>query len=269
MTKLQLSKLHATGNDFLVRVVLDTPAVELDANTAATLCDRHFGIGADGLITIGPARGGAHCTMVLQNADGRRAEMSGNGVRCLAWVAAREGCTTGDDLVVDTDAGRRTVALQRDSAGEVVAASVDMGPVVIGEKDVAVTVHGVEYRGDIASVGNPHFVCFVDDPASVRVSSHGAIIERNDRFPDGVNVEFLRVDAPDHLTMRVWERGAGETLSCGTGACAGAAVARERGHVQESVRVEVPGGDLDVELGPTVRLRGPVVHVFDVDVEVA
>jgi diaminopimelate epimerase len=130
-------------------------------------------------------------------------------------------------------------------------------------------VHGVEYRGDVASVGNPHFVCFVDDPSSVRVTSHGAIIERNERFPDGVNVEFVRVDAADQLTMRVWERGVGETMSCGTGACAAATVAHARGNVGDRVQVHVPGGVLDVTIGATVRLGGPVVHVFDVDVEVA
>jgi diaminopimelate epimerase len=269
MTKLQLSKLHATGNDFLVRVSLDAPSAALGTATAVALCDRHRGIGADGLITLGAGAGGAHCSMTLQNADGDVAEMSGNGVRCLAWVAAREGLVAGDQLVVDTGGGRRTIALHRNNRGEVVGAEVDMGAVSIDETDVAITVHGVEYRGDTAHVGNPHFVCFVDDPATVRVTSHGAIIERNERFPHGVNVEFARVDANDRVTMRVWERGVGETLSCGTGACATAAVAHARGHVGETVRVHVPGGELHIVLGATVRLGGPVVHVFDVDVEVA
>ena len=269
MTKLQLAKLHATGNDFLVRVTRDAPATEVDQSTAATLCDRHRGVGADGLLTLGRSAGGAHCTMTLQNADGGTAEMSGNGIRCLAWVAAREGMVGGDELVVDTDAGRRVVALHRNAAGEVVGGEVDMGVVSIGERNVTITVHGIDYSGDIASVGNPHFVCFVDDPSSVRVASHGAIIERNDRFPNGVNVEFVRVDARDRVTLRVWERGVGETLSCGTGACAAAAVAHLRSAVDDRVRVHVPGGELDVVLGATVRLGGPVVHVFDVDVEVA
>ena len=267
--KLQLSKLHATGNDFLVWLAPEPAAPSLDGSLVASLCDRHRGIGADGVITIGPGRDGSDCTMTLRNADGGLAEMSGNGIRCLAWVAARHGLGRDDDLVVDTGGGRRTVALTRGAGGDVVAAEVDMGPVTVRERDVAITVHGTEYRGDVATIGNPHFVCFVDDPAAVRVTTHGPIIARNERFPNGTNVEFVRVDATDELTMRVWERGAGETLSCGTGACASAAVASARGLVDDRVRMHVPGGELDIRLGDTVRLGGPVEHVFDVDVEVS
>jgi len=112
-------------------------------------------------------------------------------------------------------------------------------------------------------------VTFVEDPDRTRVTTHGPIIERNDRFPNGANVEFVRVDSRNELTMRVWERGAGETLSCGTGACAAAAVAHRRGLVDNQVCMHVPGGTLDIVLGDTVRLGGPVVHVFDMDVELA
>ena len=267
MTKLQLVKLEATGNDFLVRVVLDEEPAELAVPTAAFVCDRHRGIGADGLITLAPGRDGADCTMILQNADGGRAEMSGNGIRCLAWVAARHGLGADHTLVVDTDGGRRTVTLTRDGGGDVVAAEVDMGPVTFGDTDVAITVHGREYRGDIASIGNPHYVCFVDDPAQTRVTTHGPIIERDPHFPNGANVEFVRVEGRDALTMRVWERGSGETLSCGTGACAASAVAHHRNLVDRDVTMHVPGGELHIVLGDTVRLGGPVNHVFDVDIE--
>src|SRR4029079_14391237 len=129
MSDLRLSKLHATGNDFLVQLALDPDEPELDSVVVAALCDRHRGIGADGLITIGPARDGADCSMPLVNADGGRAEMSGNGVRCLAWVAARAGLARGAVLVVDTGAGRRQIRLERDSWGDVIAANVDMGEV--------------------------------------------------------------------------------------------------------------------------------------------
>jgi diaminopimelate epimerase len=265
----KISKLHATGNDFLVRLALDEDDVALDAATVATMCDRHRGIGADGLITIGPGQGGADCSMTLQNADGGVAEMSGNGIRCLAWVAARSGLGNDEQVIVDTGGGRRDVLLARAPDGEVVGAEVDMGPVTIDASDVGVTVHGTEYRGDVANIGNPHFVCFVDDPETVRVTTHGPIIERNDRFlPDRTNVEFVRVDGPDRLTMRVWERGVGETLSCGTGACAAAAVAHRRGLVKERVCMRVRGGELDIAVGDTVRLGGPVAHIFDMDVEV-
>ncbi len=233
------------------------------------MCDRHRGIGADGVITIGPGSSDADCTMTLQNADGGAAEMSGNGIRCLAWVAARHGLGREDGLLVDTAAGRRVVRMTRASDGAVIAADVDMGAVTVVDKEVTITVHGTEYRGDVASIGNPHFVCFVDDPETARVTSHGPVIERNERFqPQRTNVEFVRVDGRDALTMRVWERGAGETLSCGTGACAAAAVANLRGLVDERVCMRVRGGELDITVGETVRLGGPVVHIFDMDVEV-
>jgi diaminopimelate epimerase len=276
MPALRLHKLHATGNDFLVRLALEPPAFDLDAVSIATLCDRHRGVGADGLITIGPADDGADCTMTLHNADGGIAEMSGNGIRCLAWVAARAGLAhDADELTVDTAAGRRVVTLERDANGDVIAADVDMGPVTFDPAcipvdadpfDIAAVVHGVTYRGDAAGMGNPHFVIFVDDPADVRVGQHGSRLEHDPRFPRGTNVEFVAVSDVDTLTMRVWERGAGETQSCGTGACAAAAIAHRHGVVGTDVRVNVPGGSLGVTLGDTIRLGGPVVHVFDVDV---
>jgi diaminopimelate epimerase len=269
MTLLHLAKLHATGNDFLVRLALDAET-PLPPAAVAHLCDRHRGIGADGLITIGPAApdGGAHCTMTLQNADGGDAEMSGNGIRCLAWVAARAGLGTENELTVDTAAGRRAVSLTRDATGNVIAADVDMGAVTLGDEDLEITVDGVEYWGDVANVGNPHLVCFVIDPALVPVTTHGPRIELDARFPQRTNVEFVRVHPPDLIDMRVWERGVGETLSCGTGACAAATVAHNRGVVDDHVRVHVPGGELDVRLGAAVRLGGPVVHVFDVDIDI-
>jgi diaminopimelate epimerase len=274
MSELQLAKLHATGNDFLVRLALDTGEADLDHTVVAALCDRHRGIGADGLITIGPPREGADCTMTLVNADGGAAEMSGNGARCLAWVAARAGLARGDELVVDTGGGRRHVALERNSGGDVVAAEVEMGAVtfdpasipvdVSSPFDLEASVDGTTYRGDAAGVGNPHFVFVVDDPATTPVAAHGSVIEHDTRFPRRTNVEFIAVTRTDRLTMRVWERGVGETQSCGTGACASAAVAHRRGLVGERVQVDVLGGSLTVILGDDVRLGGPVVHVFDV-----
>jgi diaminopimelate epimerase len=270
MTSLRLAKLHATGNDFLVRLALDADDGPLAPETVAHLCDRRLGVGADGLITIGPGSVDARtdCTMRLQNADGGDAEMSGNGIRCLAWVAARAGLGTEHEVIVQTTAGIRNVALIRDADGNVTGADVDMGAVTLGEEDVEIVLDGTEYWGDVADVGNPHLVCFVIDPAVVPVAQHGPRIELDARFPRRTNVEFVRVHPPDEIDMRVWERGVGETLSCGTGACAAAAVAHHRGVVDDNVRVHVPGGQLTVVLGPTVRLGGPVEHVFDVDVDV-
>jgi diaminopimelate epimerase len=282
MRTIRLSKLHATGNDFLVWSWLHEHAgvVGIVAPQAAALCDRHRGVGADGLIVISPGSDGADAEMLLFNADGSVAEMSGNGMRALAWVAAREGLGRSGTLTVDTGGGRRAVELTfLPGTHEVVAATVDMGPVTFDPAliplaaaspfDLRADYHGTHYEGDAAGMGNPHLVLFVDDPAAARVTQHGPHLEHDDRFPRRTNVEFVRVTpgATDELDMRVWERGVGETLSCGTGACAVAAVAHRRGLVGERATVHVPGGDLVVELGDTIRLGGPVGHVFDVEVE--
>jgi diaminopimelate epimerase len=134
--------------------------------------------------------------------------------------------------------------------------------------DLAVSYHGTAYEGDAAGIGNPHLVLFVEDVATARVTQHGPHLEHDERFPKGVNVEFVAPADDGTLRMRVWERGVGETLSCGTGACAAAAVAHRRGLVGDQVTVTVPGGDLDVSLGETVRLGGAVQHVFDVEVDI-
>jgi len=278
MGPIDLTKLHATGNDFLVWTDLDGHPGP-SAAVARALCDRHTGIGADGLIVCRPGTDGADATMILHNADGGIAEMSGNGIRALAWAAAAAGLG-GDTLLVDTGAGRRTVVVGRDAAGSVTHATVDMGPVTFAPDaipttasspfDLTATIGDAVYRGDAAGMGNPHFVCFVDDVDAldaVPVATHGPLLETDARFPRRTNVEFVAVAGADRLRMRVWERGVGETRSCGTGACAAAAVAHRRGLVGSVVAVAVPGGTLQVELGDTIRLGGPVVPVFDVRVD--
>ena len=273
-----LEKLHATGNDLLVWPALDPGGPRPAAATAAALCDRHTGVGADGLMVLGPGTDGADATMTLYNSDGSLAEMSGNGIRCLARVAVAAGLG-GDTLVVDTGGGRRTLELERDAAGAVAFATVDMGPVTFDPAavpvdapsafDLVVDLGGVTYRGDAAGMGNPHFVVIVDDVDAARVTQHGPHLETDPRFPRRTNVEFVSPDGPRGLRMRVWERGVGETRSCGTGACAAAAVAHRRDLVGPRVTVHVPGGDLVVEVGATLRLGGPVVHVGSVEVDPA
>lgn len=267
-----LFKLHGTGNDFLVTTA------PLEALDAVALCDRFTGIGADGLLLLGPGRDGADATMTLYNADGSVAEMSGNGIRCLAWLARREGLGTPDWLVVDTGGGRRTVDLQLDASGAVTDATCDMGAVTVTPAeipiatdcatDIPVDLDGVAVAADASGMGNPHLVVFVDDPGLVDVARHGFRLERDERFPNRINVEFVHVEDRTHVRMRVWERGVGETQSCGTGACAAAAVAHRRDLVDSSVSVAVPGGVLRVEVGETIRLSGPVVHVFDMTIDI-
>ena len=272
VTTAQLSKLHGTGNDFLVTTAA------LDARDAVALCDRFTGIGADGLLLLGPGRDGADATMTLYNADGSVAEMSGNGIRCLAWLARREGLGTLDRLVVNTGGGRRTVDLELDTSGSVTDATCDMGAVTFTPSEIPIApdratqipveLDGVAVDADAAGMGNPHLVVFVDDPGLVDVARHGSRLETDERFPNRINVEFVRVEDRTHVRMRVWERGVGETQSCGTGACAVVAVAHRRDLIDASVSVAVPGGVLRVEVGETIRLGGPVVHVFDVTIDV-
>lgn len=265
--------LHATENTFLVVDVRgDDPLATRLAARAVALCGGSPSGPADGLILLGaPAAGsGADCTMRLVNADGTDAEMSGNGIRCLAHLAHGLGLGDGERLVVDTAAGRRTLDLTLDAAGALVAATVDMGAAQFEaaavpttaepSTGIAATVDGVAYEGDAVGMGNPHWVLVVADPATAAVREHGPILEHDPRFPNRTNVEFIArtADEADAITMRVWERGVGETRSCGTGACAAAAVAHRRGLVGSRVTVHVPGGDLTVDLGSTVRLTGPV-----------
>jgi diaminopimelate epimerase len=216
--------------------------------------------------------------MELRNADGELAEMSGNGIRCLAWVAVRAGLARGNQLVVETAAGLRTLTLTIDpTSGEMLRASVDMGsaafspaavPVTSDSVDnLAIDIDGVTYEGTACSMGNPHWAILVTDPKAVAVAQIGPVLECDQRFPDRTNVEFYRVIDRSTLDMRVWERGVGETQSCGTGACAVAAVAHRAGLVDSGVQVRVLGGELSVELGSTILLGGPVVFMGDETIE--
>lgn len=276
--------LHATENTFLVVDVRgdDALAARLAGDATALCAPDRFG-GADGLILLGtPAPGSdADCTMRLVNADGTDAEMSGNGIRTLAHVAHGLGLGDGARLAVDTAAGRRTLDLVVDAAGTLAAATVDMGAAMFDPASIPTTadpvtgiaaeVDGVAYDGDAVGMGNPHWVLVVPDPASAAVLEHGPVLEHDPRFPNRTNVEFIAPTPgePDAITMRVWERGVGETRSCGTGACAAATVAHRRGLVGPRVTVHVPGGDLTVELGERIRLTGPVVETAVHPLEVA
>lgn len=302
MSLITLQKIEATGNDFLVVDARHWDPAAL-VTQASALCDRNKGFGADGLLLLGLpnelAAGvqgleQAHCSMRLINADGSDAEMSGNGIRALGLFAVSIGLGTAGVLRVDTVAGRRVLDLKIDSEGVLVYATVDMGAVAFDAASIPTTaqdprglgavVDGVSYSGDAAGMGNPHWVLLVDDPAEARVLEHGPILEIDTRFPNRTNVEFIAVTPGESnaITMRVWERGVGETLSCGTGACAAAAVANRMGLVGDLVTVHVPGGDLLVEIrgevdgrdgqdgqdgAKLIRLGGPVAHVAEITLD--
>jgi diaminopimelate epimerase len=254
---LTVGKYHGLGNDFLV--VIDPPG-DPGAGLARRLCDRHRGIGADGLIVgrTRPVDPGAVLAFQLFNADGSQAEMSGNGMRCLAHAALDAGLVeVGTAFGVLTPAGTRTVLIQR--PGPVLWASVEMGTVTVrGDAERCNVGHGQL----LVDVGNPHLVVAGTDPAGIDVAGLGPPLEATQ--PHGCNVEFAALGpGPDELTMRVWERGVGETEACGTGACAVAVAYHHWGRVGTSVTVHQPGGPVSVDIAAdgTVRLSGPSARV--------
>ena len=257
---LRLAKHQALGNDFLVLLDPDR-GVDLAA-LARVACNRHYGIGSDGLV-VGTTGGDAELTMTFHNPDGSRAEMSGNGVRCLVQAAVLAGLVPEGTVEVATDAGLRRVELQSAEEG-VHQASVDMGPVTLGGDADDWLVEGVS-RAGWASVGNPHLVLFAPDgDAAPDVAGLGE--RANATVEGGVNVEVLTPrDDADHLTMSVYERGAGVTLACGTGACASAAVAHHWGLTPSAVTMHMPGGPAQVEVGDTAVLSSPAIAVGRVD----
>jgi diaminopimelate epimerase len=256
---VRLTKHHGLGNDFLV--LLDPPAGLDPATLARRACDRHRGIGADGLLVGWPGTDGADVTMELRNADGGRAEMSGNGIRCFAQAVWER--TPGDVLVVATDAGPRTVRRIDEPRHGFLRVAVEMGPVkVVG--DAPDHVQGSVVAAALVDAGNPHLVILDPGLATVDVGWDGPRIEA--MFPDGVNVEWIWPGpGPDELTLRVWERGAGETEACGTGSWGAGAGASWWGRTGRRAVVHNPGGDVIVEIGDTALLTGPAAKIADVE----
>ena len=280
MASLRFAKLHGTANDFVYADARDGFPGD-PAALAARLCDRHRGIGADGLILLlRPTNGSADCRMAVYNADGSRPEMCGNGIRGLAKFALDRGLVTADPLRVETDAGVKELHAEREN-GRVVRVTVDMGrpewhgrriPVAADGEVIEqpLTVDGRTYKITCVSMGNPHCVVFLDDVAGLDLPALGPRFERHRFFPKGVNTEFVRRVSAERLEMRVWERGAGATLACGTGACAAAVVAARTGHTGRRTTVALPGGELDIEWRPDdhVLMTGDAVEVFEGSVEV-
>jgi diaminopimelate epimerase len=278
MPTLRFAKLHGTANDFLyVDARAGFPGDP--AAVARRLCDRRRGIGADGLILLLPSTE-ADGRMVIYNSDGSRAEMCGNGIRGLAKLVHDRGLLTKNPLTLETDAGVKTLSLHLDG-GRVARVTVDMGmpewrgraiPVdADGEVlDHPLVVDGRTWPVTCVSMGNPHCVVFVDDVATLPLETLGPRFEHHPFFPRRVNTEFVQVDAPDRLTMRVWERGAGETMACGTGACAVGVAAARTGRSARHVTVTLPGGPLEIEWRPDDRvlMTGDAVAVFEGQVEV-
>ncbi len=268
-TPRSLSKHHGLGNDFLVALVDTLP---LDAaRLASELCDRRRGVGADGLI-FGIDRPDGSVAMRLLNADGSPAEISGNGLRCLAQAVARRAGLPHLELDVDTPAGVRHCSVHATADPRTVVVTVDMGVVCPGPDplvdDLEALVDGLVpfRRWDTGDVGNPHLVFEVDEPELVELEAVGPVLD--EAFPEGINVHLVTVVGRDELLLRVWERGVGPTEACGSGATAAAWVAHRWGLVGERVVVRMPGGDALVELDESARLTGPATHVADVVVPI-
>ncbi len=269
--------MHGLGNDF---VILDYfyAHPEIDAidhsELARKLCHRQFGVGGDGLVMVLPSERAA-ARMRIFNPDGSEPEMCGNAIRCLARYAYDRGYVQENPLTVETLAGILTLQLTL-TAGEVTGIRVDMGepmlepaeiPVLAaGEPVVAQTlsVEGTAFTFTAVSMGNPHCVIFLEDWESLDFYRFGPLLEKHERFPRKTNVEFIKVEAPDELTMKVWERGAGPTLACGTGACASLVASVLNGKTGRRAIVHLPGGDLFIEWGADnhVYMTGPAAYAF-------
>jgi diaminopimelate epimerase len=260
---MRLTKHQAIGNDFLV--LLDSAGLRpIHPDEVVELCDRHLGVGADGLLRATRGSSGSDATMQLFNSDGSRAEMSGNGIRCLAQALLQAGVAGPPRVVIDTDAGRKTVTVDARTGPRSHVLSVDMGAVVLGDEQPE-WVGDEVLRAVRVDAGNPHLVLQVPDLEwAPDIELLGGEID--EATPGGINVHLVASGPkPGDLTMRTWERGAGLTLACGTGACAAAAAAQAWELAGSEVAVHMPGGVADVVLGDTVTLRGPTTSVAVLD----
>ncbi|MEC4983686.1 MAG: diaminopimelate epimerase [Oscillatoria sp. PMC 1068.18] len=274
--EIQISKYHGLGNDFILLDNRHSSQPLVTQEQAIEMCDRHFGIGADGVIFALPGQDGTDYTMRIFNSDGSEPEMCGNGIRCLAkFIAELEGNTQpGKSYQIHTLGG--VMVPQLTDAGQV---TVDMGtPKLIAEKiptticppDDKVINQSLEVAGDTwtvtcVSMGNPHCITFVDNVDEIPLEIIGPQFEHHPVFPQRTNTEFIQVVRPDYLKMRVWERGAGITLACGTGACASVVAGVLTKKSENLCQVELPGGILTINWSPTdqrLYMTGPAEKVF-------
>lgn len=273
---MKFTKMQGIGNDYVyVNCLQET--IENPSELAKKISDRHYGVGSDGLIMINPSDK-ADFEMEMYNADGSRGEMCGNGIRCVAKYVYDYGLTDKTSISVETLAGIKYLDLTVED-GKVVLVKVDMGkpmlrpeevPVVSEKEEVIdepITVDGQEYRMTCVSMGNPHAVVFIDqDVKEFPLETVGVKFENHERFPKRVNTEFVNVLDRHTAQMCVWERGSGETLACGTGACAVAVACALNGLTEDEVTVKLLGGDLQIKWDReknTVYMTGPAEVVFD------
>lgn len=272
---MKFTKMHGCGNDY-VYVNLFEEKITDPAALSIKVSDRHFGIGSDGLITIGPSEQ-ADFRMRIYNADGSEAEMCGNGIRCVAKYVYDHHMTAQKEISVETGAGVKTLQLTVED-GKVTMVRVDMGQPVLepdqipvkasGDRvvDEPITAGGKEWRMTCVSMGNPHAVVFVDDVADFALETYGPAFENHERFPKRINTEFVQVISRKEVSMRVWERGSAETFACGTGTCATVMACILNDRTDNQVLVHLRGGDLQIEYDSESRhifMTGPAIEVFE------
>lgn len=273
---LVFTKMHGAGNDYIYINAIAQPVADPE-NLAVRLSDRHFGIGGDGIVLIKPSRT-ADFFMDMYNADGSRGKMCGNAIRCVAKYVHDRRLTDKTTLEIETLSGIKTLELHLDDNRQVATVTVNMGAPVFapdqipvrfaGEKmiEAPVEVDGQTYKLTSVSMGNPHTVIFTTGVKDLDLARIGPSFEHLPIFPDRVNTEFCEVVDRQTLRMRVWERGSGETLACGTGACATLAAAVVTGRADRKARLELTGGTLDIEWDETSNdlfMTGPAEFVFD------
>ncbi|MCI7814731.1 MAG: diaminopimelate epimerase [Lachnospiraceae bacterium] len=276
---MKFTKMQGIGNDY-VYVNCFQETVKNPSETAKKVSDRHFGIGADGLILIKPSEC-ADCEMEMYNADGSKGAMCGNGIRCVAKYVYDYGIAKKTELRVATGAGVKTLKLEVEN-GKVQSVTVDMGePILDPEKipvlsekkqlvDEPIEIGGKQYRMTAVSMGNPHAVVYLDEIEHLPLEEIGPEFESHPCFPDRVNTEFCRVVDDQTVEMRVWERGSGETLACGTGACAVAVASILNGYTKDQVTIRLLGGDLQIRWDRAtnhVFMTGSAAVVFDGEID--
>lgn len=276
--KVRFTKMQGAGNDYIYINAMHSLPENLPS-LSRKISDRHFGVGSDGLVVIMPSVT-ADFRMRMFNADGSEAEMCGNASRCIGKYVYEKGLTDKTEISLETLAGIRILSLDVDG-GEVTAVTVDMGMPILRPEDVPVVSKSVDMKiseteivGDkqypvtAVSMGNPHAVIFCDEITDTLVLEEGPVLETADIFPKKSNIEFAKVIDRNHIRMRVWERGSGETLACGTGACASLVAAVLNGLTDRRCRISLPGGDLEIywdETSGHVFLKGGAEFVADGD----
>ena len=274
---MRFTKMQGCGNDYVYVDLFREKLTGDVSKLAVAIADRHFGVGGDGLILICPSER-ADARMRMFNADGSESEMCGNGLRCVAKYVYDHGIARKERLTIETGRGILTVDLEV-KGGKAQRVRVDMGEQILeaakipttlkGDPptDAEVVIAGEAFAFTCVSMGNPHAVAFVDEITDRLVHQVGPLVEKHEAFPRRVNVEFVRVNSGTDAHMRVWERGSGETLACGTGACAVAVAGVLTGRFDRKVTIHLLGGDLDIEWGADnhVYKTGPAVEVFSGD----